>query len=104
MSVDRDGRLFRLSECHLADCYSLATFNAFRTPYVARFPQALLKTVDNYFEDRRYNNAISIVQSSGTGKSRGVAEAAKIRFAFILNLRRDVRYFSTPSSFVLGMG
>ena len=94
------GRLFRLSECHLADCYSLATFNAFRIPYVANFPQALLKTMGKYFKERRYNNFISIVQSSGTGKSRGVAEAAQIRFAFLFNIRRDVRYFSTPSGFL----
>ena len=90
MSVD--GRLFRLSGCHLADCYSLVTFNAFRIPYVAGFPQALLKTVDEYHKDRRHNHSISIVQSSGTGKSRGVAEAANIRFTFLFNLRRDLQF------------
>ncbi|KAN0081434.1 hypothetical protein V8E55_009058 [Tylopilus felleus] len=73
-----------------------ATFNAFRIPYVANFPQALLKTMGKYFKERRYNNFISIVQSSGTGKSRGVAEAAQIRFAFLFNIRRDVRYFTYP--------
>ena len=65
--MSEDGRLFRLSECHLANCYSLVTSNAFRIPYVANFPQALLKTVEKYFKDQRDNNYISIVQSSGTG-------------------------------------
>ncbi|KAN0078482.1 hypothetical protein V8E55_010539 [Tylopilus felleus] len=68
------------------------TFNAFRIPYVAGFPQALLKTVDEYHKDRRYNHSIYIVQSSGTGKSRGVAEAANIRFTFLFNLRRDLQF------------
>ena len=102
MSVN--SRLFQLSECHLADCYSLATFNAFRSPYVAGFPQALLKTVDEYVGNQHYNHSISIVQSSGTGKSRGVAEAAKIRFTFLFNLRPDVQYYSTSSGFILEIG
>ena len=102
MSVN--GRLFRLSECHMADCYSSATFNAFRSPYVPGFPQALLKTVDEYVGNHDYNHSISIIQSSGTGKSRGVAEAAKIRFTFLFNLRGDVQYYSTPSGFILGIG
>ena len=51
-----------------------------------------------------YNNMISIIQSSGTGKSRGVAEAARIRFSFLFNLRRDVDYFSMFPGFLLGTG
>lgn len=37
-----------------------------------------------------YSNYVSIVQSSGTGKSRMVDEAAKLVFTIPLNLRKQV--------------
>ena len=51
-----------------------------------------------------YNKTISIIQSSGTGKSRGVAEAARIRFSFLFNLRQDVQHYSKLPGFLLGTG
>jgi hypothetical protein len=82
----------------------LATFKAFAVDYIPGFPEALLETVDRYSAQGGYNKTISIIQSSGTGKSRGVAEAARIRFSFLFNLRRNVEHYSTLPRFLLGTG
>jgi len=51
----------------------------------------LLRTIDKYMStDRVYNLSMSIVQSSGCGKSRLVDKAAEERFAFPLNLRESL--------------
>ncbi|KAN0073813.1 hypothetical protein V8E55_012067 [Tylopilus felleus] len=76
--------------------YLIIFYVSERSPYVAGLLHALLKTVDEYVGNQHYNHSISIVQSSGTGKSRGVAEAAKIRFTFLFNLRPDVQYYTYP--------
>lgn len=41
-----------------------------------------------------HHHAVSIIQSSGTGKSRGVEETAQRRFTILFNLRRNLEYYS----------
>ncbi|KIJ14748.1 hypothetical protein PAXINDRAFT_12576 [Paxillus involutus ATCC 200175] len=73
-----------------------ASFKAFRTPYKPGFSKALLTIMDNYHKKEGYNQVVSIVQSSGTGKSRGVEEAAHTRFTFLFNLARDIENSTYP--------
>ncbi len=65
---------------------------SFSQNYVGRDHEVLLKTIDRYHghPDPIYNRSMSIVQSSGCGKSRLVDKVAEIRFTFPLNLREAV--------------
>ena len=49
---------------------------------------AISATTDPEFTLHPYTNQISIIQSSGTGKSRAVDELAKKLFTFPFNLRK----------------
>lgn len=56
----------------------------------------------NTDRDRRiYDNFVPIVQSSGTGKSRMVDEAAKYIFALPFNLRSSRETSSTIHQFLI---
>jgi hypothetical protein len=51
---------------------------------------AVSATLDPEFLTRPYTNQISIIQSSGTGKSRAVDELAKKLFTLPFNFREDL--------------
>ncbi|KAF8315993.1 uncharacterized protein EI90DRAFT_3021733 [Cantharellus anzutake] len=68
-----------------------ASVQSFVQPFVGEDHNALLKTMDEYVLVKDvYNFSMSVVQSSGCGKSRLVDKAAKERFAFSLNLRETL--------------
>jgi hypothetical protein len=73
---------------------STETFEAFQHPYEGDSPDLLLSILDDYRRDNKpdetYNYSISMVQSSGTGKSRLVELIAQKRFTLLFNLREDV--------------
>jgi hypothetical protein len=61
--------------------------------YMSQFPHILLTTMDRYVVDASsgcYNRSFSIVQSSGTGKSRLVDYSAQSRFTFPFNLHEQM--------------
>ena len=65
-----------------------AAFRSFHQNYIGQGHLVLLDAMDGHLSTlSSYNRSISIVQSSGTGKSRTVDKAAELRFAFPLNLR-----------------
>ncbi|KZV99174.1 hypothetical protein EXIGLDRAFT_726239 [Exidia glandulosa HHB12029] len=80
-----------------------ATRDAFRRQYVGSGDELLLHIVDNGVDHLRknlqslqhpqaanvYAKSFVVVQSSGMGKSRTVAQAAQKRFAMIFNLREQ---------------
>ena len=63
----------------------------------------LVKILEFYQVRETYNQAVSIIQSSGTGKSRGMEEVAKIHFTFLFNLMKNNHGYGmqTHSSFVM---
>jgi hypothetical protein len=66
---------------------------AFETEYAAPFPDILLTTMDLYTPRKGvtyYNRSLSIVQSSGMGKSRLVDHSARSRFTFPFNLHEPL--------------
>ena len=68
---------------------------AFEMEYTSQFPDILLTTMDRYMVDTssRYNNrSFSIVQSSGTGKSRLVDHSARSGFTFPFNLHEPMEH------------
>jgi hypothetical protein len=75
---------------HASDFGSIATLKSWKEGYVGQAAQALLKTMDKYYDDhddRYYAKYITIVQSSGMGKSRMVDELSKVVLVIPVNLR-----------------
>ncbi|GAB1528280.1 hypothetical protein RhiTH_011472 [Rhizoctonia solani] len=86
--------------------------DAFQDIYEGDLPEAFIDTLDTYAasamgppaKERAYNKSIPIIQSSGTGKSRMVEEAAKHVFTIPINIREDLpigtygKSFSYPPS------
>ncbi|KAF8323466.1 uncharacterized protein EI90DRAFT_3292349 [Cantharellus anzutake] len=65
-----------------------ASFQSFSQNYIGADQDCLLRALDNYVTAQSvYNRTISIVQSSGCGKSRLVDKASEERFAFPMNIR-----------------
>jgi hypothetical protein len=70
----------------------LATVASWSTPFVGTASEAFVETLDGYMTDKvdlYYARFISIVQSSGMGKSRMIDEVAKTKFVLPLNLRKN---------------
>lgn len=84
--------LHSLSPACSLNHYHSVVHEAWKAPYVSDYPNFLLdvlvkmkcKEKDGAYD---YNNSVSIIQSSGTGKSRMVDEAARLVFALPFNLR-----------------
>jgi hypothetical protein len=84
-------------------------FQSFNDPFKGQYHRILLNTLDRYVttlssvekSDQLYNMSISFVQSSCTGKSRVVDEAAHLRLAIVMNLRESLgaHQFSEVSLF-----
>ncbi|CAE6378205.1 unnamed protein product [Rhizoctonia solani] len=72
--------------------------DAFKEPYKGELPQLFISTLNKYSEssmvtparERAYNRSISIIQSSGVGKSRLVEEAANTIFTIPINIREEI--------------
>ncbi|KAI6031017.1 hypothetical protein EDC04DRAFT_3065254 [Pisolithus marmoratus] len=62
---------------------------AWNCPYRGRNHVALLENINMMDREGSYSSAVSIIQSSGTGKSRMVHELADIVFTIPFNLRRS---------------
>lgn len=84
---------------HSYDQNQLVVFSATETAWTNTYEgdtAGLLKCCLDEMNGRRgkdnYRNATSIVQSSGTGKSRAVDEVAKKVFTIPFNLRPDKHY------------
>ncbi|KEP45172.1 putative G2/mitotic-specific cyclin cdc13, partial [Rhizoctonia solani 123E] len=69
----------------------------FNAPYIGDTAKLLIETLNHeremYFQnnavDNPYNWSVSVVQSSGMGKSRTVEEAGKTVFTFPINVRQE---------------
>jgi hypothetical protein len=70
------------------------TYDAYHEKYRGKLDVALLRVMDGYKAKLEplatYNFSLSIVQSSGMGKSRTVDCAARRRFTFPFNLREEL--------------
>ncbi|KAI0919154.1 hypothetical protein AcV5_002144 [Taiwanofungus camphoratus] len=80
-----------------------ANVKAWETPFVGEAHRVLVQTIQTMNATRRtdgYANYLSIVQSSGTGKSRTVHEAAGLIFTLPLNIygQDDKSEFAYPPS------
>ncbi|KAI0916357.1 hypothetical protein AcW1_009841 [Taiwanofungus camphoratus] len=67
-----------------------ATIKAWKTPYIGRAHHLLVQTIHTMNAERgdaAHANYVPIIQSSGTGKSRMVHEAAGLIFTLPLNIR-----------------
>ncbi|THH19412.1 hypothetical protein EW146_g1745 [Bondarzewia mesenterica] len=60
---------------------------AWNLPYKLLYHEALYSNSNNMNRKEDYSNTVSIIQSSGTGKSRMVDEQAKLVFTIPFNLR-----------------
>ncbi|KAF8335966.1 uncharacterized protein EI90DRAFT_3047708 [Cantharellus anzutake] len=69
------------------------TFQSFAREYVGSHHSLLLGTLDGYCSRniRPYNRSITIIQSSGCGKSRLMDKVAEERFAFPLNIGESLQ-------------
>ncbi|KAJ1301382.1 hypothetical protein OPQ81_008646 [Rhizoctonia solani] len=71
---------------------------AFEQKYIGNLPELFVDTLSKYSESasgveasrRAYNRSISVIQSSGMGKSRLVEEAANLVFTIPINLREEL--------------
>jgi hypothetical protein len=76
-----------LSEAHPVPGYSAAFF----TDYIGNGHKVLLAAINEdlrvHQTDQFYCLAMTILQSSGFGKSRTVDELSKLRFGIVFNLR-----------------
>ncbi|KAG9080519.1 hypothetical protein FRC06_006480, partial [Ceratobasidium sp. 370] len=72
--------------------------SAFEQPYIGATPKLFLQTLNHERESagrpinqKPYNWSISVIQSSGMGKSRMVDEAANLIFTIPINIREKLR-------------
>jgi len=82
--------------------YTLDFKQAFKTEFAARYPDLLLSVMDQYPPNaptKYYNRSLSIIQSSGMGKSRLVDHSAKSRFTFPINLHEKLPLGSSSMYF-----
>ncbi|KAG8731818.1 hypothetical protein FRC10_001433 [Ceratobasidium sp. 414] len=71
--------------------------SAFRQRYIGATPELFLQTLNHEREsacrpvgEQPYNWSISVIQSSGMGKSRMIDEAANLIFAIVINIREEL--------------
>ncbi|CAE6420243.1 unnamed protein product [Rhizoctonia solani] len=79
------------------DSQTYSLWLLFQAAYIGNTAKLLIETLNHeremYFQnnaaDSPYNWTVSIIQSSGMGKSRTVAEAGKTVFTFPINIRQE---------------
>ncbi|KAI6043507.1 hypothetical protein EDC04DRAFT_2955919 [Pisolithus marmoratus] len=70
-----------------ATSIDIAMSVAWKTPYYGKYPEVMLKNINDTRRGGIYSSFVEIVQSSGTGKSRMVHELASSVFTIPFNLR-----------------
>ncbi|KZS99725.1 uncharacterized protein LAESUDRAFT_732934 [Laetiporus sulphureus 93-53] len=93
----RNFSLFRrpvaTEDANFVEAQEKATVSAWSRTFYGTAHQLLYKNIKSMSSSRRkdqlYSNYVSIVQSSGTGKSRTVDEMARLVFTFPFNLRAE---------------
>jgi hypothetical protein len=66
---------------------TLALSKAWNGTYIGSNYLLLLNNINGMLRDTPYSNSVSIIQSSGTGKSRMVHELSNLVFTLPFNLR-----------------
>jgi hypothetical protein len=67
-----------------------AVSNAWNGQYIGNSHRLLLNNINHMLRDMPYSNTVTILQSSGTGKSRMVHEQSNLVFTLPFNLRPHI--------------